>query len=358
VAVHVERLRGLLSELGFEPEVLSVGPPEATDGVHAFALGRPYWPTHLGVLARVVGRGGVLHNHYSSLTMYPMAREDPQTRAAIESMLRFASFWRIRWVETVHDQTIIERFPESSIETRQLFLKAMSLAAKVIAIGDAMRDFLLTVGVPEGKIVVGQPLLPARHNGKSLSDRYLSFFADRSTVWITVGAFTPLYDFVTVATAFRRLLEVQPSAGLVIVSGNFAQDESYRAEVLSVLGDGSANVLFVEDVPNEDVIELLRASTVLIRGPRHESFGLSRVEAILAGTPVVATETGQTSFMTLYAHGDVDSLLDAIARARVLEPEQARQAATFYDVMASRNLEVILGVYRELGALGAASVVP
>jgi glycosyltransferase involved in cell wall biosynthesis len=267
-------------------------------------------------------------------------------------MLRFSEMWQIKWVETVHDQTIIERFPRSSLETRELFLKALSIATKVIATSESLREFLVEAGVGQSKIVVGRPLLPGRGVEEPLAQRYQSFFAEHAPVWITIGAFIPLYDFVTVAAAFRRLLETQPNAGLVVVSGSFSIDETYRRRVLSLVSPVSQNVVFLEDVANEDVIALLRASNVLIRGPERESFGLSRAEAILVGTPVVATETGESAFTTPYKFGVADSILEATELVATLEPETMRDGRSHYQRIESDDLTVILDVYRELAAIG------
>lgn len=351
VSVHVERLRDLLTDRGYSPHVLTFASGAASYGVEQLRLGRPYWPAHLATLARVVGRGGILHNHYASLTMYPAAGEDANTRRVVEGLLSFTKLWGIRWVETIHDQTIIQRYPGASPETRRLFNRALSTAAIVIAIGNPLREFLLDLGVPSAKVVVGSPLLPSRKVAYPLAVRYGAFFADHAPVWTTVGAFIPLYDFKTVATAFRRFLETQPRAGLVIVSGRFADDPSYRDGVLSLLADVPNSVSFVEDVPNDEVIGLLGASNLMVRGPQHESFGLTRVEALLAGTPVVATDTGETRFMTLYSHGDVESLLDAATRAH--GAEAASGAAAYYREMARNSLQVILDVYGQLGARGS-----
>jgi glycosyltransferase involved in cell wall biosynthesis len=338
--MHVQRLYELLLQDGFEPRVLSLGALRSGD-LYPLQFGRSYIPTNFMTVGRVVGRGGILHNH-SVVTSYP-------SREMLEPLLFATKLWRIRWVESFHDQTIIYRFAEFPDQARRLFMRAMTNAAKIIASGEAIFDFLLSVGVPAAKVVVGQPLLPLRAERRPLTERWAQFFADHAPVWITIGAFTPLYDFATVARAFRRALETEPDAGLAIVSGSFAVDELYEREVRSLLSDLGERVIFGEDVPNSEVDAMLRSATLLIRGPRHESFGLSRIEAILAGTPVVATDTGQTDFMTLYRYGDADSLLGAARRAVRAAAGTLEAAATYYREMASQSFEVILDVYEELG---------
>jgi glycogen synthase len=342
VAVHVERLHELLLRRGFDSRVLTFGNPALSDSrVRAIRYGPVHWPIGLAALGRMAGRGGLVHNQ-SQFAAYPR-------RLVLESLSIVAKLWKMRWVETFHDQTIVARFPDLPSGSRDLFVRAMRNATRIIAIGGSLRDFLVDVGIPEGRIVVGQPLLPPRQERLSLPRRYASFFGEHSPILITVGALIPLYDFATIAGAFRELLAREPHAGLAIVVSGFASEPAYEREIWSILGNAADRVLLVQDVPHDEVGALLQASTVLIRGPQVESFGLSRIEALFAGIPVVATDTGQTRFMTIYRHGDIASLISAIDRSSHTEPGELNAAARYYSDMASASLETILKVYEDLG---------
>jgi glycosyltransferase involved in cell wall biosynthesis len=59
----------------------------------------------------------------------------------------------------------------------------------------------------------------------------------------------------------------------------------------------------------------MRRSHAFVRGFGLESYGLSRVEAIWCGLPVVATRAGETRGMLLYDFGDVDALTRQLGRA-------------------------------------------
>ena len=347
VAVHVERLHELLRERGFKPSVLSFDVGVVTDDIHPLRHDAKHWPRSLATIARSVGRGGVLHNH-TGLTTYPK-------RSILEPLFLMARLLQIRRLETLHDRTIVTRFGDFVDREKRLFVKAMIDAARIIAIGDDLRDFLVELGVAPTKVVVGQPLLPQREAPQQPPTESAAFFAAHSPVWITVGAFIPLYDFSTVARAFRRLLETEPAAGLIVVSGRFAVDRAYEDEVRSVLRQLGDRVVFMEDIPNPELRALLRSSSVLIRGPRYESYGLSRIEAVMAGTPVVATATGEQRSMTLYRHGDVDSLLVAAQEARSTSPETLQKAAAHYARLAEDSLQLILDVYEKLGFPGRAA---
>jgi glycogen(starch) synthase len=342
VAVHVERLHELLLERGFDSRVLTFGNPALIDDrVRAVRYRPVHWPLSMAALASMAGRGGLVHNQ-TQFAAHP-------GRLVLESLSIVAKLWKMRWVETLHDQTIVTRFSDIPPRSRRLFVRAMRNATRIIAIGGSLRDFLVDVGIPEGNIVVGQPLLPPRQQRLPLPERYVPFFAEHSPILITIGALIPLYDVATIAAAFRVLLTREPRAGLAIVVSGFASEPEYQRQLWSSLGNAADSVLLVRDVPNDEVGALLRASTVLIRGPRVESFGLSRIEALFAGIPVVATDTGQTRFMTTYRHGNIGSLITAIETSSHTEPDELQAAARYYTDLASASLETILNVYDDLG---------
>ena len=52
------------------------------------------------------------------------------------------------------------------------------------------------------------------------------------------------------------------------------------------------NIVFLGDVPNDDMPEIMNKSTLLIHGTRYESFGISLVEAMASSVPVIAFKIG------------------------------------------------------------------
>src|SRR5436190_22897034 len=125
---------------------------------------------------RVLGRGGILHNH-SFLTVYPDSN-------MLQPLLRLTGFLKVRWVESIHDRSLIERFPAFSPDERALFYEVMTEAATIIAIGDDLRDFLVGIGIASDKIVVGQPLLPTSEDRPYVPQELAGFFSTHSPMWI------------------------------------------------------------------------------------------------------------------------------------------------------------------------------
>lgn len=340
VSVHVERLYELLSADGFEPRMLSPDIRARSGDLYPLSWGGRRSLAGAAAIPRVAGRGGLVHNH-SAIATYPTRH--------LELVLLATRASRNGWLDTVHDQTLIHRFEGFTDGGRRLFIKAMTKSAHIIAIGNELRDFLVGIGVSPSKIDVGQPLLPPSLDSPTLEPELQAFVTSHSPLWVTIGAFIPLYDFATVARAFRNVVHAEPGAGLTVVSGRFATDRTFEKSVRALGDDLGDRVMFLEDIPNEQVRTLLRSASLLVRGAQHESFGLSRAEAIMAGVPVVATDSGETKWVTVYEHGNAASLLDASRRARLRGEEALLAGAAYYNEMASRSYEVILGVYERLG---------
>ena len=107
-----------------------------------------------------------------------------------------------------------------------------------------------------------------------------------------MGAMLPLYDYTTILRALRETREASIDAGLVVISAGFALDPAYQSEVRALADATDGAAMFRTDEEPGQAAAAMRASSVVIRGPRTESFGLTRAEAAMAGAPIVATPTG------------------------------------------------------------------
>jgi len=87
------------------------------------------------------------------------------------------------------------------------------------------------------------------------------------------------------------------------------------------------------------VFPILKSSDVFVRGNVEEGYGISRVEAIWCGVPVVATNVGETRGMLIYEFGDIKSLKEQLRRALGQEEDDVREASALFHQEAERNLE-------------------
>jgi alpha-1,3/alpha-1,6-mannosyltransferase len=67
---------------------------------------------------------------------------------------------------------------------------------------------------------------------------------------------------------------------------------TYRTVVSASAAPADADVLFLLSIPNPVKLSLLKRATLLVYTPANEHFGIVPLEAMLAGTPVLAADTG------------------------------------------------------------------
>jgi len=224
------------------------------------------------------------------------------------------SVLRFRWIKLLHDGSLPVRFETFAPSRRLLFHIAIRGIDEFVVANRDLEGWLRRVAKFEGNISVVPPLLPLPSNPTkpSLDDglsKKLARFSARGKRVCALGVFIPEYGFAHVADAIQRLREESgQDIGLLLIDARFADDHDYRATVLKARDW----LEIVENVPHTHLPQLFSGSDVFVRATKHESLGLSRVEALWAGTPVIATKVGETRGMLLYEFGDIDALCDHI----------------------------------------------
>lgn len=157
-------------------------------------------------------------------------------------------------------------------------------------------------------VVVNPPIDTERFRWKQDGDYYLSL--------------ARLEDFKRVdliVEAFRRM----PSKQLVIASGGS------QAEKLRRLADGLPNIRFTSWLDDQQLADLIGGARATIYIPRDEDFGMSPVESMAAGKPVIGVAEG--GLLETVIDGETGLLLPAdptlehlIEAVEALTPERAR----------------------------------
>jgi glycogen(starch) synthase len=248
------------------------------------------------------------------------------------------------WVKILHDGSLPVRHARFSAARRALFRLAARSVTEFVVVSEELARWLRDeVGVEQPLTHVGSLLpVPYRDAEGELPAEVGGVFTDamrRARRVCSVGVFIPDYGFLHAALAVERLRrETGEDICLVLLDGDFACDEAYREEVLR----GREWITVLKNVPHPDVFKIFRRCDAFVRGFGLESYGLSRVEAVWAGLPVVATRAGETRGMLLYDFGDVDELTRQLKRALDGEhtQETAEWAAT-YAREAEENLAAV-----------------
>ena len=254
---------------------------------------------------------------------------------------------RFRWYKNIHDGSLPARHREFTPLRRLLFRLSLRGADEFVVVSEELRSWLLRELKVRQKVTVIPPLLPipARHLEGELpaaTASALGPYLRRARRVCSVGVFIPDYGFRDAAEAVEGLRrETGADIGLVLLDGTFARDETYRREVLS----GRDWITVLENVPNPQVYQVLKRSDCFVRAFGQESYGISRVEALWCGLPVVATTAGETRGMLTYEFGDAGELKRQLHRA-LFEPPSGEVEA--WSARFRREAEANLRALREI----------
>jgi glycosyltransferase involved in cell wall biosynthesis len=230
---------------------------------------------------------------------------------------------------------------------RWLFHRAINAVDEFVVVSEDLRRWLKEELNVRQAIVIVPCLLPSPPSERNIelsptTEKLIQpYLADSKRV-CSIGVFFPSYGFRDVAEAVEELRErTGKDIGLVLLDGGFVCDESYRAEVLWKRDW----ITVLEQVPHPEIYQILKRSDVFVRAFADESYGISRIEALWCGIPVVATRAGETRGMLLYDFGDVEQLVHQL-QAVLLYPllEETNPWAERYRREAEKNLQAIAKV--------------
>ncbi len=221
---------------------------------------------------------------------------------------------RFEWVKIFHDGSLPSRYPGFTRVEKMLVRAAMNSVTEFIVVNEQLRTWLRDQFGVTQKISVISSLLPLPPDAfeaslhKSL-DKAISRHAKRIC---SIGVFIPGYGFKAVADAVAQIrAESGEDIGLVLVDCGYMRNPKFESEVFG----GRDWITVVANVPQSTVFQLLKRSDVFVRAFGLESYGLSRVEALWCGIPVVATRAGETRGMHTYDYGDQEGLVKQMKAA-------------------------------------------
>ncbi|MGW1076013.1 glycosyltransferase [Streptomyces sp. NPDC002537] len=227
---------------------------------------------------------------------------------------------------------------------------ALSHATRIIAVsGEAARRADILTGCGPRTTVVLNSIAPAAYRPGTVR-------VPGAPVVGTLGLLRAKKAVHLLVQAFPAVLERHPDARLVL-AGEMREDVSALPELVAATGIADRTVL-TGWLPREDALRHLRGMDVFVLPSLHEGCPNAVLEAMLAGTPVVATAVGAVPEMVVdgveavlvpvtgSARAVADGILTMLAADRKAIAEQARQAVlTRFDL--SREIEENAAVYRD-----------
>jgi len=161
-----------------------------------------------------------------------------------------------------------------------------------IAVSQAVANFLVNSKVAKpAKVQViynGIEQIEPKHIDKQTLDVVTQYGLRKQDVIIgTIGSFNVQKDTATLIKAMEKVLKKLPKARLVLVGGGpLRQKLEQLAKRLKI----DQQVIFTGSLPS--VAGILQLFTIFVLPSKSEAFGISILEAMRAGVPVIATKVG------------------------------------------------------------------
>lgn len=252
---------------------------------------------------------------------------------------------KFKWIKIIHDSTLPQRYTTFSRFQVDYYLKSIDYIDHFIVVNCSLQKWLLENFTSHEKITVVPSLLPLETDRiKSDQDKASPIITKKSAIVTTIGVFQEMYGFEDLITAIDKIRNnLEQEIELVIIDCGFTVNKQYKQRLLK----NKAWIKVFENISHSQTLKLLSKSDVFVRGVEFESYGLSRVEAILCETPVIATNVGETRGMRTYKFGDVETLASLIYDAvfNVQDKNHNREIKYWADIFrkeAKSNLNSIL----------------
>ena len=280
---------------------------------------------------RVLGGGGGTWWEQTTLAS-AVRREAPDVffAPAYTAPLRLAA----PLVVTIHDVSF-SRHPEwfsfrEGARRRWLTRSAARRARTVVTVSRfSAREIQQLYGVPAERMAV----VP---NG--LTSHETAATVPREPLVLYTGTIFNRRRLPDLIAAFARVVRVVPGARLVIVG----KDRTWPRQDLQTLAVSygiDAQVRIADYVPDEELARLYARASVFGFLSEYEGFGLTPLEALTAGVPIVVLDAPAAREVygdaaAFVAPGDIRGTADALTRLLVSPPERAALLARAPDVLA------------------------
>lgn len=183
----------------------------------------------------------------------------------------------------------------------------------------------------------------------------------------TVGRIRPEKGTDRFVDAMISVLPQRPGVTALVIGAATAAHAAFEARLRQkVAAAGLAGrILFVGEMPAERLRDLYSALSLLVALPRYEGYGMTVLEAMASGVPVVAADAGAFGEMIeedvtgrVAGQDDMEGATRAIARylddgALVESHGENARARTVERFGLAGEAEALAGIYRRLGVSGS-----
>lgn len=197
---------------------------------------------------------------------------------------------RLGWPLVITEHATFVQRQLGRREQRAAYLRAVAAASRFIAVSEALADELRASvdGIANKLEVV--------HNAVAIEAfTPVGMDARRPEELLFVGYRRERKGIVTLLQAFADILEERPNATLRLLGRSLTDEDERRwQELAEELGVAKA-VSFEPPADRAGIAAAMQRASVLVHASHRETFGITTIEALAAGLPVVAAEAGGIS---------------------------------------------------------------
>ena len=228
-------------------------------------------------------------------------------------------------VVTVHDLDFLDHPERTEAEIRRdypaLTASHAARADLVVVVSEYSAQAVRTrLGVPEDRLVICRPGAPAGPVGDATVHAGPILF---------VGTIEPRKNLPTLFAAYERVVAGRPDAPPLVLAGRSVEQSAAIMQSLAARRTLAGRVRYLGYVSDEERRQLYLDASMFVLPSLEEGFGMTAVEAMQAGVPVIASNRGALPEVV----GDAGALVDptddaalAAAIERLLANPQERVA--------------------------------
>lgn len=297
------------------------------------------------VWARTTWPPGELFGGSADVFWAPNFLLPPLVKAAGVMTIHDLAFVRMPEACSDYVRTFTTTVPRLAARANRITVPSRSVAEEVAEWLPAEADRVRVVPWAVRRIFrePGGPLVRPRREALGVRDPYAMFLGNLET----------RKNLDVLLRAFTQVRSVNPDAQLVLVGGPGTGWDGIRARHESLLSSEAVRV--VGYLPDAEVAALVRGARVFVYPSRYEGFGIPPLEAMAAGTPVIAAKTSSLPEVlgdhARWVHpDDEDGLAAALTdhldgRPDAADLDAARAWATSFTW--GRAAEAMIGVFEE-----------
>ena len=215
---------------------------------------------------------------------------------------------------------------------------------RVIGVNRELEQLFRRFGVARRRIRLINPYAIASNSSEALPGNLSAFFQNHSPRILTVSGLEPEYDIPLQIDVLGLVRKRFPDAGLVIIGSG-----SLEPEIRKMINSRSyaEHILLCGDVPHPITLRALAESDLSLRTTHYDGDSISVREALMAGTPVIATDNGMRPEGTyLISRPDPEVLLQAIEQ--LLSNGAAVDKKPQLQATGEENIKEVFELYQEL----------